>query len=139
MIDNLARAVQRHEQRAAPVAGVDDAAEVVAAAAEVHPHQRVAAARLPVDVLPDDNRVAIEDRDLPPFEDAIAEGVPLIMASHVLYPAYDRGRIASQSGVLLRFLLRQRMRFRGVVVTDSIEAQAVLDRSGVATAAEPQL
>jgi beta-N-acetylhexosaminidase len=84
----------------------------------------------------DDNRVTIEDRDLPPFEDAIGEQVPLIMASHVLYPAYDRGRIASQSGVLLRFLLRQRMHFRGVIVTDSLEAAAVLRRSNVAVAAQ---
>lgn len=82
------------------------------------------------------NRVAIEDRDLPPFEDAIDAGVPLVMASHALYPAYDTGRIASQSGVLLRFLLRQKMGFRGVVVTDSLEAAAVLRRSNVATAAE---
>jgi beta-N-acetylhexosaminidase len=82
------------------------------------------------------NRVTIEDRDLPPFEDAIAAGVPLVMASHVLYPAYDTGRIASQSGVLLRFLLRQKMHFRGVIVTDSLEAAAVLKRSNVAVAAE---
>jgi beta-N-acetylhexosaminidase len=57
------------------------------------------------------------------------------MASHALYPAYDRERIASQSPVLLTGLLRGRMGFRGVIVTDSLEAQAVLDRSGVAAAA----
>ena len=33
-------------------------------------------------------------------------------------------------------LLRERLGFDGVIVTDSIEAQAVLDRSGVAVAAE---
>ena len=33
-------------------------------------------------------------------------------------------------------LLRGRLGFEGVVVTDSLEAQAVLDRSGVAAAAE---
>lgn len=84
-------------------------------------------------------RAQIEDRDLPPFEAAIAERVPLVMASHALYPAYDRSRIASQSGVLLRFLLRRQLGFRGVVVTDSLEADAVLSRSDVATAAERSL
>jgi beta-N-acetylhexosaminidase len=58
------------------------------------------------------------------------------MASHALYPAFDRDRIASQSRALLVSLLRERLGFRGVVVTDSIEAQAVLARSGVAEAAE---
>jgi beta-N-acetylhexosaminidase len=38
--------------------------------------------------------------------------------------------------VILGDVLRRRLKFRGVVVTDSIEAQAVLDRSGVAAAAE---
>ena len=81
-------------------------------------------------------RAQIEDRDLPPFEAAIAAGVPLVMASHALYPAYDSSRIASQSGALLRFLLRRKLGFRGVVVTDSMEADAVLSRSSVAVAAE---
>jgi beta-N-acetylhexosaminidase len=61
--------------------------------------------------------------------------VPLVMASHALYPAYDRARIASQSAPILTGLLRERLHFRGAVVTDSLEAQAVLDRSSVATAA----
>jgi beta-N-acetylhexosaminidase len=73
--------------------------------------------------------------DLVPFRAAIAERVPLVMASHALYPAYDRGRIASQSPALLGGLLRGRLRFHGAVITDSLEAQAVLDRSNVAVAA----
>jgi beta-N-acetylhexosaminidase len=84
-------------------------------------------------------RVQLEDRDLPPFRAAIAERVPLVMVSHALYPAYDRFSIASQSGALLRFLLRRKLGFRGVVVTDSLEAEAVLRRSGVAEAAERSL
>ncbi len=75
-------------------------------------------------------------RDLPPFRAAIAAGVPLVMLSHALYPALDRTRIASQSRAIVTGLLRTQLGFTGVAVTDSIEAQAVLDRSGVATAAE---
>ncbi len=81
----------------------------------------------------------LERRDLPPFRAAIAERVPLIMLSHALYPATDRRRIASQSRAITTDLLRDELGFEGVAVTDSIEAQAVLDRSGVATAAERSL
>jgi beta-N-acetylhexosaminidase len=76
------------------------------------------------------------EEDLVPFRGAVAEGVPLVMLSHALYPALDRRRIASQSARVVTGLLRGELGFDGVVVTDSVEAQAVLDRSGVATAAE---
>jgi beta-N-acetylhexosaminidase len=75
-------------------------------------------------------------RDLVPFRAAIEAEAPLIMLSHALYPALDRERIASQSPRIVTNLLRRRLGYDGVIVTDSIEAQAVLDRSGVARAAE---
>jgi beta-N-acetylhexosaminidase len=80
--------------------------------------------------------VALPRGSLEPFRSAIALDVPLVMASHGLFPALDRRRIASQSRATLIRLLRGRLRFRGVTVTDSIEARAVIRRSGVATAAE---
>jgi beta-N-acetylhexosaminidase len=76
----------------------------------------------------------LEERDLPPFEAAIGAGAPLVMLSHALYPALDQERIASQSPAIATDLLRDRLGFEGVAVTDSMEAQAVLDRSGVAEA-----
>lgn len=79
------------------------------------------------------------DRDLVPFRAAIAARVPLVMLSHALYPAVDARRIASQSPSIATGLLRERLGYTGVVVTDSIEAQAVLDRSGVGRAAERSL
>jgi beta-N-acetylhexosaminidase len=76
------------------------------------------------------------DSDLVPFEAAIEEGVPLVMVSHALYPALDANAIASQSGAIATGLLRDELGFEGVAVTDSMEAQAVLARSGVAEAGE---
>ena len=76
------------------------------------------------------------DSDLVPFREAIAADVPLVMLSHARYPALDPGRIASQSSAIVTRLLRGQLGFEGVIVTDSIEAQAVLDRSGIARAAE---
>ena len=74
-------------------------------------------------------------RDLPPFRAAIAAGVPLIMTSHARYPALDRDHIASQSRAITIDLLRGRLGFRGVTVTDSIEAKAVTVLSGPGEAA----
>jgi beta-N-acetylhexosaminidase len=115
----------------ASVAGLDSAR--VAATAKHFPGFGRAALNT------DDGSVTIDggvDQDLVPFRAAIDAGVPLVMLSHALYPALDPHRIASQSARVATGLLRHRLGFGGVVVTDSIEAQAVLDRSGVATAAQ---
>jgi len=80
-------------------------------------------------------RSQLERREIPPFAAGIDAGAPVVMASHALYPALDPQRIASQSPAILERLLRDRLGFRGVVVTDSIEAQAVLDRSSLERAA----
>jgi beta-N-acetylhexosaminidase len=82
-----------------------------------------------------DDGPASATADLAPFRAAIEARVPLIMLSHALYPALDPRRIASQSPRIAGALLRDRLGFDGVVVTDSLEAQAVLDRSGTAAAA----
>jgi len=75
------------------------------------------------------------EEGLAPFRAAVAAGVPLVMASHALYPAFDPMHVASQSRPILSELLRRRLGFRGVIVTDSLEARAVIARSSVGTAA----
>jgi beta-N-acetylhexosaminidase len=76
-----------------------------------------------------------ESPSLAPWRAAIDAGVPLVMAGHARYPRLDRNRIASQSRPILTGLLRERLGFDGVIVTDSMEAAAVratgsLERSG---------
>lgn len=80
-------------------------------------------------------RAAIAARDLPPFEAGIRAGAPLVMAGHALYPGLDPKNIASQSKPILTGLLRGKLGFKGVVITDSMEADAVLDRSSIELAA----
>jgi beta-N-acetylhexosaminidase len=63
--------------------------------------------------------------DLDPFRAAIRAGAPLVMVSSATYPALDPDHIAAQSPAVLGDLLRRRLGFRGVVVTDSLEAGAV--------------
>ncbi len=77
----------------------------------------------------------IEAVDLEPFRAAIDAGVELVMAGHALYPALDGRRIASQSSPILKGVLRGELGFRGVIVTDSMEAEAVLSRSTTPEAA----
>jgi beta-N-acetylhexosaminidase len=77
--------------------------------------------------------------DIEPFAAAIEAGAPLVMASHALYPALDPEHIASQSPAILQDLLRDELGFDGVVMTDSLEAEAVLARSSVEVAAERSL
>ena len=85
----------------------------------------------------DDAAVTIPGKpDLAPFRAAIRGGVPLIMASHADYPRIDGERIASQSPAILQRLLRGRLGFDGVVITDSIEAEAVIGRQAVEAGAE---
>jgi beta-N-acetylhexosaminidase len=83
--------------------------------------------------------VRLAAADLEPFKAAIAAGVPLVMASHALYPNVDGRHLASQSPALLRDLLRGRLGYRGAVITDSMEAEAVTSRSSVETASQRAL
>jgi beta-N-acetylhexosaminidase len=86
----------------------------------------------------DASRAELET-DLEPFRAAIEADAPVVMASHALYPALDSTHIASQSPAILDDLLRAELGFDGVVITDSLEAEAVLARSPVEVAAERSL
>jgi beta-glucosidase-like glycosyl hydrolase len=61
------------------------------------------------------------DHDLVPFRAGIDAGVPLVMPGHLVVPALDPDeRIATVSPPMLDGLLRTRLGFRGVVVTDAL-------------------
>lgn len=62
-------------------------------------------------------------RELRPFEGAIQAGVPMIMTAHLLVPALDAdpARTATLSHAIVTGLLREKLRFAGVVVTDALE------------------
>jgi len=75
------------------------------------------------------------DADLEPFRAAIAAGTEFVMVGHATYPALDGLHIASQSPAIVDGLLRGRLGFKGVVMTDSLEAAAVQPTGDVAQAA----
>ena len=84
----------------------------------------------------DRSRAQLEAVDLPPFAAAIDAGVPLVMVGHARYPALDPDRIASQSAPVIEGLLRDRLRFHGVVVTDSMEAAASVATGSITATSE---
>jgi len=60
-----------------------------------------------------------------PFRAAIAERVAFIMTAHVLVPSFDAARPASLSPAIVQQLLRDELRFEGVILSDDLEMKAV--------------
>lgn len=67
----------------------------------------------------------MEACELLPFQAAIAEGVEAIMVSHLVYPALDQDRPASLSEAVMRGLLRRKMGFNGLILTDNLQMGAI--------------
>jgi beta-N-acetylhexosaminidase len=63
--------------------------------------------------------------ELPPFEAAVRAGVAMIMTAHVIFEPIDSKYPATMSKPVLDGLLRQRLGFKGVVVSDALEMKAV--------------
>jgi len=76
----------------------------------------------------------IEEIELSPFRYAIERGLASIMTAHVHYPALDDDSPATLSYPILTDLLRHTLGFDGVVLTDDMEMQAILDHSSVGAA-----
>lgn len=77
---------------------------------------------------------SMEGFDLPPFAAAFARGVAGVMLSHVRYPGLDPHWPASLSVAVARDLLRRRMGFHGLVITDDLDMGAIKPAIGIDTA-----
>jgi beta-N-acetylhexosaminidase len=71
------------------------------------------------------SRAEVEKIDLLPFRIAIRAGVDIVMTSHILYPCFDPGNPATLSPAILGELLRSRMGFQGVILSDSMNMGAM--------------
>jgi beta-N-acetylhexosaminidase len=69
----------------------------------------------------------LEQRELVPFRMAMAAGLPAIMTAHVVHEGIDSTLPATLSPAVVGGLLRTRLGFQGVVVTDDLEMKAVAD------------
>jgi beta-N-acetylhexosaminidase len=73
------------------------------------------------------DRARLDQIELLPFKAAIAQGVTGIMSAHVTFPAIDPtpGMPATLSSLVLTGLLRDELRFEGLIATDSLEMGAL--------------
>lgn len=59
-----------------------------------------------------------------PYEAAVDHELPMVMLSNVTYPAFDSVNAAGWSPAIVRGLLRDRLGFQGVTITDSLSGTA---------------
>ena len=77
----------------------------------------------------------LEAGPLVPFYAAIEAGVKSIMTTHIMFPALDKEYPGTLSGAVLSALLRGKMRYGGIIITDCLEMGAIASRYGAAEAA----
>jgi len=81
------------------------------------------------------DRQHLEQVELVPFRAAIAKGVDSVMTAHISVPALDTGEVPSTlSPEILTKLLRDELRFQGLIVTDALDMGAIVKGFGPADA-----
>lgn len=74
------------------------------------------------------NQLDLENSDIYPFKKIISEmdnDKFFMMVTHIKYPAYDKEKPASLSKVIIEDLLRDKLGYKGLVITDDMEMGAV--------------
>lgn len=78
----------------------------------------------------------LEQTDLVPFAAAVENDVAGVMLSHILYRKIDTRWPASLSVPIAKHLLRDRMKFEGLIVTDDLDMGAIVNHFDIDTAIE---
>lgn len=70
----------------------------------------------------------LESVELPPFQVAVKAGVDAVLVAHVVVPALDPNlnHVASISPPIVSGLLRDRMGFQGLIVTDALQMNGLM-------------
>src|SRR6266536_3971229 len=73
------------------------------------------------------DRARLDAVELPPFRKAIEAGVDSVMVAHVSVPALDANpnAVATVSPEIVSHLLKQQLRFPGIVITDALDMGAL--------------
>src|SRR5262249_7169065 len=72
------------------------------------------------------DRTRLNAIELPPFQAAIDEGVGGVMSAHIALPRVDTDNVpATLSGKILTGILRQDLKFLGVVFTDAMNMRGI--------------
>ncbi|WFA09408.1 beta-N-acetylhexosaminidase [Tissierella sp. Yu-01] len=73
----------------------------------------------------------LENLELIPFENAIKNNIEMIMVAHILYPQIDENFPSSISEILIKDILRDKLKFNGVVISDDITMGAIVDNYSI--------
>ncbi|OMQ24366.1 beta-N-acetylhexosaminidase [Serratia oryzae] len=89
--------------------------------------------------------------DLVPFKNAVDHGLDAVLTAHIIVPALDNSKVTSKkdgteiglpatlSKKIISGVLRDELKFKGLVFTDALDMGAIVDNFGVAEAAEKAL
>jgi beta-N-acetylhexosaminidase len=77
----------------------------------------------------------LREVEFEPFRAAISADVAFIMTAHVLVPSLDEDRPATLSPPIVQRLLREELRFGGVILSDDLEMKAISARRAVPASA----
>ncbi|RCW50374.1 beta-N-acetylhexosaminidase [Paenibacillus prosopidis] len=77
----------------------------------------------------------LQSFELLPFEEAIKQGADAIMIAHLLIPNIDKQNPASLSRTIITNLLRENLKFDGVVITDDMTMGGIIKHYDIGEAA----
>jgi beta-N-acetylhexosaminidase len=77
----------------------------------------------------------LEEVELEPFKKALRARVDLVMAAHIKFPRVDPDWPASLSEIFLKGILRERLRYRKLIITDDLDMGALTQNYDKATIA----
>lgn len=70
--------------------------------------------------------------ELIPFIEAINNGIDGIMSAHIIFSALEKNNLpATLSKAILTGLLRERLGFNGLIITDCMEMKAIINNYGI--------
>jgi len=81
------------------------------------------------------DRARLDAVELAPFRAAISAGAPAVMTTHIMFPALDPKLPATLSRRILTGLLRDELKFDGLIVTDCLEMNGIAGHWGAEEAA----
>lgn len=70
-----------------------------------------------------------------PFQNALKSGADAVMIGHILLPEIDANKPSSISNVVITKILREQLKYEGVVMTDDMTMKAILDNYEIGEAA----
>ncbi|MEK6579247.1 MAG: beta-N-acetylhexosaminidase [Bdellovibrionota bacterium] len=82
----------------------------------------------------DTSATVLHDRELKPFLKGFKSRCNMVMTAHIMVPALDPEFPATLSKKIIQDLLRKKMRFTRIVISDDLEMKAITDHFGAADA-----